>query len=117
MGAGLYSIHKVFAQASSGDSYKSDTKAEVVPPIPHPNRPTHGQEFFFRNEVLKLYPDIQFHSNFGAEDIYRCRSKSSFCPSCETFHEENIVGEYRTRSYNLRCMYRYIGKLEVVEWW
>ncbi|CAB4441683.1 unnamed protein product [Rhizophagus irregularis] len=100
---------------SSGDSSSSkklDTKVEVVPPIPQPNNPTHVQA---RNKVLKLYPDISFHSKPSdeSEDVYRCRTKSSICPSCKTNHKENIVGRYWEGSYLLSCMYKMKG-LEVV---
>ncbi|GBB85395.1 hypothetical protein RclHR1_11950003 [Rhizophagus clarus] len=106
---------QVFGQASSRDSSSSkklDTKVEVVPPIPQPNNPTHVQA---RNKVLKLYPDISFHSKPSdeSEDVYRCRTKSSICPSCKTNHKENIVGRYCEGSYLLSCMYKMKG-LEVV---
>ena len=75
-----------------------NTKVEVVPPIPQPNNPTHVQA---RNKVLKLYPDISFHSKPSdeSENVYRCRTKSSICPSCKTNHKENIVGRYWEGSY------------------
>jgi hypothetical protein len=96
----------------TSSSKKLDTKVEVVPPIPQPNNPTHVQA---RNKVLKLYPDISFHSKPSdeSEDVYRCRTKSSICPSCKTNHKENIVGRYWEGSYLLSCMYKMKG-LEVV---
>ncbi|GES88287.1 hypothetical protein GLOIN_2v1632452 [Rhizophagus clarus] len=96
----------------TSSSKKLDTKVEVVPPIPQPNNPTHVQA---RNKVLKLYPDISFHSKPSdeSEDVYRCRTKSSICPLCKTNHKENIVGRYWEGSYLLSCMYKMKG-LEVV---
>ncbi|GES89802.1 hypothetical protein GLOIN_2v1632452 [Rhizophagus clarus] len=92
----------------TSSSKKLDTKVEVVPPIPQSNNPTHVQA---RNKVLKLYPDISFHSKpfDESEDVYRCRTKSSICPSCKTNHKENIVGRYWEGSYLLSCMYKMKG--------
>ncbi|PKB99593.1 hypothetical protein RhiirA5_366347 [Rhizophagus irregularis] len=97
-----------------------DDKVEVVLPFSQPNSPIHDQAYF-RNKVLKLYPDIHLHrnGNAGTNDIYRCRTKSSLCPSCGTNHEENIVGYYRNEigtsgtSYRIGCMFRYTGALEI----
>ncbi|CAB4473477.1 unnamed protein product [Rhizophagus irregularis] len=110
---------QVFAQESSSPK-KMDDKVEVVPPFSQPNSPIHDQAYF-RNKVLKLYPDIHLHrnGNAGTNDIYRCRTKSSLCPSCGTNHEENIVGYYRNEigtsgtSYRIGCMFRYTGALEI----
>ena len=90
-----------------------------IPVVSVKQKSIHDQAYFC-NKVLKLYPDIHLHSNVGAEDIYRCKSESSLCPSCETNHKENIVGRYRNgpgasgASYHIGCMYRYTGDLEVV---
>ncbi|POG58395.1 hypothetical protein GLOIN_2v921480 [Rhizophagus irregularis DAOM 181602=DAOM 197198] len=110
---------QVFAQESSSPK-KMDDKVEVVLPFSQPNSPIHDQAYF-RNKVLKLYPDIHLHrnGNAGTNDIYRCRTKSSLCPSCGTNHEENIVGYYRNEigtsgtSYRIGCMFRYTGALEI----
>ncbi|UZO11140.1 uncharacterized protein OCT59_002712 [Rhizophagus irregularis] len=97
---------QVFAQESSSPK-KMDDKVEVVLPFSQPNSPIHDQAYF-RNKVLKLYPDIHLHrnGNAGTNDIYRCRTKSSLCPSCGTNHEENIVGYYRNEIGTSGTSYR-----------
>ncbi|CAG8518710.1 15077_t:CDS:2, partial [Rhizophagus irregularis] len=61
-------------------------------------------------ESLKALP---WRKSVESEDVYRCKTKSSLCPSCETNYKENIVGEYKKKgaesSYNLRCIYRTRG--------
>jgi hypothetical protein len=69
-----------------GDDHRDRAEVSVSTiPIHQPNNPIYDQAYF-RNKVLKLYPDVHLHrnGNAGTNDIYRCRTKSSLCPSCGT---------------------------------
>ncbi|RIB04479.1 hypothetical protein C2G38_677561 [Gigaspora rosea] len=92
----------VTKSSNSNDLAESEVSASSI----SPSNPTRDH-VYFRNKILKQYPNLCQEGSDGNDDYYGITDKS-LCPLCNLDHddENGIEGRYGIGSYNLKCEQR-----------